>query len=120
MIDQTDIHKKVRSENVHDRSEAVEQFHRYFALFQDKNQAWVDLLKLTKDKDINIQMKAIESIGLAFPYVSDKKQAWEDLQVLTYDIDYSVRWRVAEAIGLRKSSKRRSSKSSKLSIFIYS
>jgi HEAT repeat protein len=55
---------KVQSKNVHERSEAVEQFHRYFALFQDKNQAWLDLLKLTKDRDFNIQMKAIESIGL--------------------------------------------------------
>lgn len=99
MVEQPKIHRKSRSEKVEERKEAAEQFGEYFAILEDKQQAWDDLHKLTSDNDSYVRWRTAVAIGIVFTHVLDKKQAWFDLHRLTLDAYSHVRWRAVDSIG---------------------
>jgi len=95
MVDQAEIHRKVMSDDVEERREAMEQLRNDFAILPDKEQAWDDLHRLTGDEDSDVRRHATLALGSAFQHVSDKDEAWHDLHRLTGDEDSGVRWRAA-------------------------
>ena len=99
MVDQAKIHRKVVSDDVEERREAMRLLSDNFADLPDKKEAWEDLIRLTGDEDGNVLSGAAVSLGSTFPYVCDKDGAWEDLIRLTQDKDGFVRFRAADAFG---------------------
>ncbi len=70
-----------------------------FPHIPDKEQAWLDLHRLTLDKENYVRKNAVLALGFAFLHLSDKKQAWKDLHRLTEDLDEYVRYSAAIALG---------------------
>jgi len=102
MVDQVEIHRKVVSDDVEERKEAVRQLKRNFAVLSDKKKAWEDLIRLirlTHDEDRNVRTGAAYTLGSAFQCVSDKDEIWEDLHQLTRDEASSVQRNAAVALG---------------------
>ena len=99
MVDQAKIHRKVVSDDVEERREAMRLLSDNFADLPDKKEAWEDLIRFTGDEDSNVRSGAAVSLGSAFPYVFDKDGAWEDLIRLTQNKDDFVRFRAADAFG---------------------
>jgi HEAT repeat protein len=99
VVDQAEIHRMARSEDVKERMKAAEQFRDFFVDLPDKKQAWNDLHRLSSDTDSDLRWRAADALGGAFSFVPDKKQAWNDLHRLTSDHDISVRRGAAYALG---------------------
>jgi HEAT repeat protein len=128
LINQAEIHRKIRSSEIGERLQAAEQLYGNFAVLPDKKQAWNDLIRLMEDEDSAVRSAATHILrevfldvpdkkqawddlirltedeygsllGAAFPYVPDKEQAWDDLHRLTEDEDSNVRQRAAGSLG---------------------
>nr|QNO41184.1 hypothetical protein JNOLDJLP_00008 [Methanosarcinales archaeon ANME-2c ERB4]QNO41588.1 hypothetical protein OAEIHDOC_00008 [Methanosarcinales archaeon ANME-2c ERB4] len=120
MVDQVEIHRKVVSDDVKERREAVDQLRDNFVDLLDKKEAWEDLIRLTRDdyrwgvrcwhnikhwltltwnEDSVVRWRAVDALGSAFQYVPDKDVAWEDLIRMTWNEDSVVRWNVAGVLG---------------------
>lgn len=91
MVDQAEIHRMVRSEDVEERKRAVEKLKDNFAILEDKKQAWDDLHCLISDNDYYVKQRAVNALASAFSHVHDKEQAWADLHKLTQDKDKWIR-----------------------------
>ncbi len=93
MVEQPEIHRKSRSKKVEERKGAARQLGEYFAILEDKEQAWDDLHKLTQDKNDYVRGGAASALGSAYSHILDKhkQQAWEDLRKLTQDNDRDLR-----------------------------
>ncbi len=118
MVDQSKIHRKVVSDDVEERREAIQLLSNNFADLHDKKEAWEDLIRLSGsdrrwvvrcwnniknwlpgDKNSSVRRRATVALGTAFQHVPDKDVAWEDLIRLTGDVDRYVRWPAAVALG---------------------
>jgi HEAT repeat protein len=99
VVDQAEIHRMARSEDVEERREAVKQLRKNFADFPDKKQAWDDLIRLTSDTDNSMCWRAADALGSVISLMLDKKQAWDDLIRLTSANHIDVRGRAAFALG---------------------
>ncbi len=99
MVDQAEIHRMARSEDVEERCKAIEFFKNDFPNIENKTRAWTNILNLTKDNDETIRWEAASSIGSVFPHIPNKSQGWSDLKELTHDINCSVRFGAAMALG---------------------
>ena len=100
MVDQNEIHRMARSNDVEKRKKAVKELKNDFAILKDKKQAWSDLHLLTEDKIYYVRWDAASAIGSVFSYIPDKEQGWNDLMRLTQDIDRHVRWGASSALGM--------------------
>ncbi|MFH0904377.1 MAG: hypothetical protein V1854_04220 [Methanobacteriota archaeon] len=74
MVDQSEIHRMARSEDVGERKGAIEELTNNFAILKDKKQAWEDLHRLTSDIDSGVRWRAAYAIGSAFSHVHDPGQ----------------------------------------------
>ena len=99
MVDQVEIHRKVVSDDVEERREAMELLSDNFADLPNKKEAWEDLIWLIRDEDSSVLWGAADALGTAFQRVPDKDAAWEDLHRLTGDEDSNVRQDAAFALG---------------------
>jgi HEAT repeat protein len=80
------------------RSRAVEALVSVFSQVPDKQQAWIDLLRLNNDENSYLRSSGAKALGSAFSQVPDKQKAWNDLLRLTNDENGSVRYSVAEVL----------------------
>jgi HEAT repeat protein/predicted amidohydrolase len=99
MVDQAEIHRKVASDKVEERKEAVDQLRDNFADLPDKEEAWKDLIRLTEDEDDFMRLHAADALGSAFQHIPKRKEAWRGLHRMTGDKDGFVRTGVAYALG---------------------
>lgn len=101
MVDQDEIHRMARSEDVEERKEAIEEIRRNITFLHDKQLAWEDLIRLAHDKDVDVKWRAAKVLSMAFPQVPDKNQAWFDLiQLFTLSRDSSVIRQIAVILGI--------------------
>lgn len=101
MVEQPEIHRKSRSKKAEEREEAAEQLGKYFAILEDKEQAWEDLIKLMQDKNDYVQRRAANSLGAVFSAIPEERreEAWADLHKLTQDKNDYVRRGAVDALG---------------------
>ena len=65
----------------------------------DKEEAWLDLHRLSGDKNSFVRGGAAGALGAAFPHVPDKEEAWLDLHRLSGDKNSFVRGGAAFSLG---------------------
>ncbi len=82
-----------------ERKRAVEELKNNFAILEDKNQAWDDLIQRITDEGSYVSWDIADALDTAFSQVPDKNQAWDDLIRLTSDKDSYVRRSAAYALG---------------------
>ncbi len=70
-----------------------------FYLVPNKEQAWLDLHRLTQDNDWHVRWRTAYSFGLSFVHIPDKEQAWADLHRFTLEEESVVRKETAKTIG---------------------
>ena len=70
-----------------------------FPYIPDKEQAWLDLHRLTLDGENYVRKNAVLALGFAFLHIPDKEQACADLHRLIEDSDEYVRYGAAIALG---------------------
>jgi hypothetical protein len=99
VIDQAEIHRMARSEDVEERKRAIEELKNNFAILEDKKQAWEDLHRLAMDNDHLVRELTIDTFGSISLHITDKHQLWQDLHHLIQDENKYVRWAVASALG---------------------
>lgn len=99
MVDQAEIHRMARSEDVEERKKAVEGLKNNFAILEDKKQAWEDMHRLAMDNDHIVRELTIDTFGSIILHITDKHQVWQDLHHLIQDENKYVRWAVASALG---------------------
>ena len=98
LVDQAEIHRKVLSDRLEERNDALFQIYTDFVHISDKEQAWNDLIYLiTKDKYRYIP-RCISPLRAAIPYVPNKEQVWMDILKLTKDKDECVRYRALQVL----------------------
>jgi len=96
MVDQVEIHRKVVSDDVEERREAVRLLRDNFADLPDKEEAWRDLIQLTGDENWEVREHVADAFGSVFPHVIEKEEAWGDMVwLMTDDEGWEVRWNVA-------------------------
>ncbi len=69
MVDQAEIHRMARSEDVEERTRAVDKLKNNFAILVNKEQSWDDLHRLTQDNNDSVRWRAADALGIfIFPY----------------------------------------------------
>jgi HEAT repeat protein len=93
MFDQVEIHKLVQSKDVEERKKAVEELKINFAIFNDKEETWDDLHRLTQDNNDNVRSSTAYAFVFCYSHipVEYREQAWGDLHRLTQDKANNVR-----------------------------
>jgi HEAT repeat protein len=101
VIEQVEIHILAQSEDAEKRKRAVGDLKINFAILNDKEQAWDDLVGLTHDNNDFVRSSAVRGLRSCYSQIPEKykKQAWNDLHRLTQDNDYNVRSGFALALG---------------------
>jgi len=97
---QAEIHRIALSKNVEDRKKAVEELKYNFAILDNKEKAWNDLIHLTFDLNHVVRWGAADALSTSVSYVPDKKHAWNDLIRLTSNPDRTVRKEAASALSI--------------------
>jgi HEAT repeat protein/predicted amidohydrolase len=99
MVDQAEIHRKARSDEVEERKDVVSLLRDNFADLPDKEEAWEDLHRLTGDDDDDVRWGAVEALGSVFQHIPDKEQAQKDLHQRTGDEYSGVRRGATYSLG---------------------
>lgn len=99
LVNLSDIHKMVYSDDLEDQIEAAIQLRNNFVYLPDKIWAWEELRHLIHTEDSDVRWNAAKALGYVLPHIYDKKQAWDDLHRLTNDNNEFVRWKATEALG---------------------
>jgi len=99
VADQAEIHRKMRSEDVRERIEAVFDCSYNIAFITDKQQVGEDIHWLAHDDESSVRLLVAGAILGIIPHVPNKNQAWEDLIRLASDTDNKVRWGAAYVLG---------------------
>ncbi len=99
IIEQSEIHEMVHSEDVDERRKGLNQLCENFIEFPNNLLAWNDLIQLVQDEDRHVRENAAEALMDVSHDVSDKEQAWQDLTRLTQDENSIVRALSTSAIG---------------------
>jgi len=66
VVDQAEIHRMAKSEDVEERKRAAEYLKNNFAMLENKEQAWDDLHRLTSDTDSEVRRGAADALGVRF------------------------------------------------------
>jgi HEAT repeat protein len=101
VVDQAEIHRLVQSNDWEWRKIAVVELINNFSIFEDREQAWDDLIMLTQDKDDDVRWSAASALGSRYSLLPDelKKPAWDDIHRLTQDKNNFVRSVATSALG---------------------
>ncbi len=100
LVSLEEIHKKAIANKASIRLKAVKLLRDNFASIEDKQTAWLYLIKLAQDKNWDVQESAADVLEVAFSLVPDKQAAWLGLHKLTLDESSYVRMKIVDTLGV--------------------
>ncbi len=100
LVSLEEIHKKAIANKASIRLKAVKLLRDNFTSIEDKQTAWLYLIKLAQDRNWDVQESALNVLEEAFPLVPDKQAAWLGLHKLILSKSSYVRMKAVETLGI--------------------
>ncbi|MFB3766155.1 MAG: HEAT repeat domain-containing protein [Methanotrichaceae archaeon] len=100
LVSLEEIHKRAIANKAKIRLKAVKLLRDNFTSIEDKQTAWLYLIKLAQDRNWDVQESALNVLEEAFSLVPDKQAAWLGLHKLIRSKSSYVRMKAVETLGI--------------------